>query len=78
MFDIRHHFGLRWATPALIRMQMEVPSSLEKPQVVLPQIRQGRVLLTRLNPTEIMRLRSIVRLDLCEVVRAISFYDLQE
>ena len=32
-----------------------VPSSLEKPQQVgLPQIRHGRVLLTRLKPSEII------------------------
>ena len=44
--------------PALMRMQMEVPSSLEKPQYVgLPQIRHGRFLLTRAKPTEIMGLR---------------------
>ena len=44
-------------------MQMEVPSSLEKPQWVgLPQIRQGRVLLTRLKPTEIIELRFVTSL----------------
>jgi len=43
--------------PTPMRMQMEVPSSLEKPQYVgLPQIRHGTSLLTRLKPTEIIRI----------------------
>jgi hypothetical protein len=63
--------------PALMRIQMEVPSSLEKPrQVGLPQIRDGRFLLTRAKPTEIMGLRFAA----ARFVRScaqISFYDRQ-
>ena len=56
-----------------MRMQMDVPSSLEKPQYVgLPQIRQGRLLLTRLKPTEIIESRLLA--DIL-VLRAISFND---
>ena len=39
--------------PVLMRMQMEVPSSVEYPhQVGFLQIRQGRFLLTRWNPPD--------------------------
>ena len=60
--------------PALMRMQMEVPSSPEKPQYLgLPQIRSGVFLQTRLKPTEITGFTFYCPPGSCEVIRAISF-----
>jgi hypothetical protein len=64
--------------PALMRMQMEVPWSLEKPQYVgLPQIRHGRFLLTRAKPTEIMGFMFCGRSVRMRSCAQFSFYDPQ-
>src|SRR5690242_16508637 len=62
--------------PALMRMQMEVPSSLEKHNKwVCHKSDTGRFLLTRAKPTEIMGLRFCCRAVDMNRARKFSFYD---